>query len=121
MELVRAVTGKPFATKFGSLNGYSQFVIKDEWQSAIIPFPDRLVEGVVYMDMDDESLARLDAFQGKHFVREEVTIEGEGGEWLEASAYFLKLSRKKLLSPDEWDEDIFREKYLKKVLESCRL
>lgn len=120
MELVKALTGKPFVTKFGVLRGYAQFVIKDEGQSALIPFPDRQGDGVVYMEVDEESLAKLDAFQGKRFVREEVSIEGEGGEWLEASTYCLKLSRKTLLTRDIWDEDIYREKYLKKVLESCQ-
>jgi hypothetical protein len=62
----------------------------------------------------------LDAYQGKAFTREEVSIEGEGGEWLEAHAYCLKLSRKSLLTGAEWDEDRFRETYLQKALASCR-
>lgn len=121
MELARALTGKSFTTKFGQLHGYAQFVIKEEGQSAMIPFPDRSVDGVVYMDVDEESLARIDSYQGKRFLREEVSIEGEGGEWLEASAYCLKMPRKALLTNDEWDEDVFRGKYLKKALELCQI
>ncbi len=121
MELFKALTNKSFSTKFGVLNGYTQFFINDNsGQAAIIPFPDRMVDGVVYMDIDEESLAILDAFQGKNFIREEVTIEGEGGEWLDAFSYCLKLSRKSLLTSDEWSEDVYRDKYLKKVLKSCR-
>lgn len=120
MELLVALAGKSFSTKFGVLRGYTQFVIKDEGQSAMIPFPDKLVDGVVYLDVDAESLARLDSFQGNRFVREDVSVEGEGGEWLEASAYCLKLSRKEILSKDEWDEDVYRGKYLRKALASCR-
>ncbi len=120
VELVKALTGKSYSTKFGSLNGYAQFVVKDEWQSALVPFPDRQVDGVVYLDVDEDALVNLDAFQGKRFVREEVSIEGEGGEWVEALAYCLKLSRKSLLSGVEWDEDVYREKHSKKVLDSCR-
>jgi len=120
MELIKALTGKSFPAKFGQLHGYAQFVIKDEGQSAMIPFPDRSVDGVIYLDVDEESLVRIDAFQGKRFLREEVTIEGEGGEWLDASAYCLKLSKKALLSRDEWDEDTYRGKHLKKELALCR-
>ncbi len=120
VELVKALTGKSFMPKFGVLHGYIQFVIKDEGQSAMIPFPDKAVEGVVYMDVDDEALAKFDAFQGKRFLREEVSIEAEGGEWVEASAYCFKLSRKSQLSSAEWDEDVYSEKVLKKALESCR-
>ena len=120
MELVKALTGYSYPAKFGQLNGYAQFVIKDEGQSAMIPFPDKVVDGVVYLDVDEVSLAKLDAYQGKVFTREEVSIEGEGGEWLEAHAYCLKVSRKSLLTGAEWDEDRFRETYLQKALASCR-
>lgn len=120
MELFAAITGSSCVTKFGVLRGYAQFAVKNEGQSAMIPFPDKLVDGVVYMDVDDGALALLDAFQGNRFVREEVSVEGEGGEWLEATAYCLKLSQKDILSREEWDEDVYRGKYLKKVLASCR-
>lgn len=120
VELVKALTNQSFPSKFGQLHGYAQFVLQDEGQSAMIPFPDRHVDGVIYLDVDEASLARFDAYQGKRFVREEVSIEGEGGEWLEASAYCMKLSRKSLLSGDEWSEDIFRENFLKEELKSCR-
>ncbi len=119
-DLVKALTGQSYPAKFGQLHGYAQFLIKDEGQSAMIPFPDRVVDGVVYLDVDEESLARLDAYQGKRFTREEVSIEGEGGEWLDADAYCLKLTRKSLLTGTEWDEDHFRETHLKKALASCR-
>ncbi|MEI6562701.1 MAG: gamma-glutamylcyclotransferase family protein [bacterium] len=117
-DLIKAVAGKTFPAQSGLLRGYAQFKLKDEGQSAMIPFPDRVVDGVVYFDVDKESLIRLDAFQGKRFEREEVSVEAENGEWLDASAYCLKLSRKGLLSGDEWDEDEYRETDLKKVLKS---
>jgi gamma-glutamylcyclotransferase (GGCT)/AIG2-like uncharacterized protein YtfP len=119
-ELIQAITGKPFVGQAGLLHGYAQFMIKDEWQSAMIPFPDRAVDGVVYLDVDKESLARIDAFQGNRFQREEVTVEGESGAWLEASAYCLKLRRRKVLSIHSWDEDDYREKALKKDIAACR-
>jgi hypothetical protein len=74
----------------------------------------------VYLDVDEDALARFDAFQGKRFLREEVSIEAEGGEWVEANAYCFKLSRKSLLSDKEWDEDVYRAKFLKKAVELCR-
>ena len=119
-DLVKALTGHSYSAKFGQLHGYAQFLLKDEGQAAMIPFPDRVVDGVVYLDVDEASLAKLDAYQGKRFTREEVSIEGEGGEWLEAEAYCLKLTRKSLLTGAEWDEDYFRETHLKKALASCR-
>ncbi len=119
-EVFQAVTGKTFPAQSGLLHGYAQFAIRDEGQAAMIPFPDRAVDGVVYIDVDAEALARMDAFQGNRFEREEVTVESEAGAWLEAEAYCLKLRRRKVLSVDDWDEDVFRDNHLKKVLASCR-
>ena len=119
-ELIQAITGKTFVGQAGLIHGYAQFMIKDEGQSAMIPFPDRAVDGVVYLDVDEESLARIDVFQGPRFEREDVTVEGESGSWLEASAYCLKLRRRKVLSINSWDEDDYREKALKKDIAACR-
>ena len=118
-DVAQAVTGKTFTVQSGLLHGYSQFVIQDEGQSAMIPFPDRAVDGLIYCDVDKTSLAKLDAFQGNRFERVEVTVEAEGGEWVEAEAYCLKLRCRKELSAQEWDEDVFREKFLKQVLAEC--
>jgi gamma-glutamylcyclotransferase (GGCT)/AIG2-like uncharacterized protein YtfP len=118
-DLIKALTGKVFPVQSGVLHGYAQFTIRDEGQSAMIPFPDRVVEGVVYLDVDDQSLERLDAFQGSRFDREDVSVEAENGEWLEASAYCLKLRRRKILSAVEWSEDIYRDNFLKKDVAAC--
>ena len=118
-DVVKAVTGKTFHVQCGLLNGYAQFLIGDEGQSALIPFPDRVVTGVVYLEVDDTSLLKLDAFQGRRFKRREVSIEAENGEWLEAEAYELNLNHKTLLTAKEWDEDEFRDKHLKKVVAAC--
>ena len=119
-ELVVAVVGKALPPQSGLLRGYAQFELPEDGQSAIIPFPDQAVDGVVYLDVDEDALARLDAFQGVRFERVEVNVEAEGGEWLEAEAYCLKLRRRKLLSAKIWDEDEYRENHLKRVLASCR-
>jgi hypothetical protein len=119
-DVVLAITGTTFQSACGLLHGFAQFRMKEDGQAAMIPFPDRAVDGVIYRDVDSPSLARLDAFQGKGFERIEVTIEAENGEWIEADAYCLKLTRTKVLMADEWDEDDYRSKYLKKVLASCR-
>jgi len=119
-DLVKAVTGKTFQVRHGLLRGHVQFFLRDEGQAAMIPFPDHIVTGVVYLDVDEESLRKIDAFQGARFTRQEVSIEAENGEWYEADAYEIKTGHKKLLTAREWDEDEYRETYLKKVVASCR-
>jgi len=120
-EVILAVTGKTFTAQCGLLRGYARLVLNDDsGQSAMIPFPDRAVDGVVYCDVDDESLKRMDDFLGRRFERCEVTVEAENGEWLEAEAYELKAKDRIQLTAHDWDEDDYRQNHLKKVLASCR-
>jgi len=119
-DVVQAVTGKTFPSQCGLLRGYARFVLRDEGQSAMILFPDRLVDGVVYLEVDKASLKALDAFQGPRFEHHEVSIETENGNWVEAVAYVFKVSRRDELTSRDWDEDDYREHHLQKVLATCR-
>lgn len=119
-EVLKAVTGTTFPAHCGVLRGYAQFTLRDEGQSAMIPFPDRVVDGVVYLDVDEAALKALDAFQGPRFEHHEVSIETETGDWIEAEAYVFKVSRRALLTSREWDEDEYREHHLKKAIAACR-
>lgn len=119
-ELAQAVTGGIGNVLHGELHGYAQFKLKDSPLSAVIPFPDRSVEGVIYLDLSDEAVDRVAGFLGKACLLEEVTVEGEHGEWTEASLFILKPAKRKLLTTREWDEDEYRDNHLKKALASCR-
>ena len=99
-DVVQAVTGKTFTAKCGLIHGFAQFLVKEDGQSAMIPFPDRAVTGVVYLDVDDSSLSRIDAFQGHRYERVEITVEAENGDSIEADAYCLKLTPKKVQTAD---------------------
>lgn len=119
-DVIQAVAGKTFPMQDGVLRGYIQFTLEQDGQSAMIPFPDRVVDGLVYLGVDEEALARIDAFEGALFERVEVSVESPAGEWIEAEAYCIKLSRKRLLTSREWDEDEYRQNHLQKVLALCR-
>ena len=119
-ELLLAVAGRPFPAPSAVLRGYVQFTLRGEGQSAMVPFPDRAVDGLVYRDVDEDAVAAIDAFQGGRFERVEVTVEAEGGEWLDAEAYLLKVKERKALTSREWDEDEYRQNHLKKAVASCR-
>jgi len=114
-DVVKAVVGRELTRRGATVNGYMQLRLMDQSQAALVPFPDAVTEGVVYMDVDAESLRRMDAFLGKAFERGDVNVQVAEGEWVEAETHFFRLSRKKMLSAKPWDEDEFLKKDVKKV------
>jgi len=117
-EVLKHVTGRTFRTEEGVLHGYARLQIKDEPDAALIPFPDNQTEGVVYFDVDDESLRKMDALQGPLFKRTEVNVQTGTDRWAEAETYVFNLKERKRLVAKAWDETEFREKRLAKYLKS---
>ena len=115
-EVMQRVAGKSFRAREGVLRGYARFRVKDGPEAAVIPFPDMQTDGVVYYDVDEESLRRLDSFEGPLFHRVEANVEAENGEWVEADIYVLRLRQRERLTAKPWDELQFREKDLERFL-----
>ena len=118
-EVMQAVTGRVFRFQGATLRGYAEFRLRAAPQAAIIPFPDMATQGVVYYDVDAASVRRLDAFGGGIYERVEVNAEAEDGEWVEAEAYVIHLKQLKLLTAKPWDEDEFRRKHLRQVVQDA--
>lgn len=116
-EIMSKVSGKSFRFEEASLAGYARFKVKDQVNPAILPFPDRITEGLVYYDIDEETLAILDRFVGSLYERVDVNPRLMGDEWVEAQAYVIKLEKRTALLRSDWDEEYFRETYLKRFLE----
>ena len=117
-EAMAAVAGQMFPFREGVVRGYAQFSLKHPNEAALIPFPDTCTEGVVYSEVSDEAVRRLDTFTGTVFRRVEVNVEAADGQWVEAEAYVLNLREKKLLTAAAWDQDEFRRKHLRKFLKT---
>lgn len=119
-DVLHAVTGCLYPAHCALLHGYAQFMIKDEPMPAVMPFPDRVVDGVVYRDVEESAARAIRKFYGVRFAAEEVTVEAENGEWVEAVTYLITPGRRKLLTAREWDEDDFREHHMQKVVSTWR-
>lgn len=79
-ELVLRLTGRRFATRPAVLEGYEKFDPRGGYPW-IAPRPGAQVEGIVLCDVDDASLARLDAYEeeGRLYRREEVVVRHRDG------------------------------------------
>ena len=113
-----AVTTREFLFKNAILRGYARFTVKGESYPGIIPVTDAVTQGILYFDVDELSLERLDAFEGDLYQRTPVLTEMEGGEILNAEAYVIKPKFRNHLSSSEWNMKEFAQKHLETFLEA---
>jgi gamma-glutamylcyclotransferase (GGCT)/AIG2-like uncharacterized protein YtfP len=115
-SVMYAVTAREFRSKKAILRGYVRFTVKGESYPGIIPATDAVTEGIIYIDVDESSLERLDAFEGDMYQRTPILAEMKGGEICNAQAYVIKPQFSGYLSSKEWDAKEFVQKHLKAFL-----
>ena len=73
------------------------------------------VDGVLYLDINSEDLARLDHFEGSIYDRRNVQVM-TGNNIYAAQAYVVKKSYHSLLSDREWDPKKFQDEGIHRFL-----
>ena len=66
-SVMEAVTGHRFASREAMLHGYARFRVKGTSYPGIVEAAGATTDGVLYLDIDAPSLARLDAFEGAFY------------------------------------------------------
>lgn len=87
------------------LFGYARFTVRGEPYPGIIPDPGAQVHGRVYLDLDLESLAALDHFEGAEYARTEVAVILADGATCSAQTYVYLYPDK--LSDSDWEPERF--------------
>jgi len=113
-----AVTTRKFRFTGATLRGYARFTVKGESYPGIVPRTDAATEGVIYFDVDELSLERLDEFEGDLYQRTPVLAEMERGGISDAEAYVIKPKFRDHLSLTEWNVVEFTQKHLEAFLET---
>ncbi|MDH3573396.1 MAG: gamma-glutamylcyclotransferase [Desulfobacteraceae bacterium] len=116
-EVMYAVTTRMLRSKNAILRGYARFTVKGESYPGIIPATDAVTEGIIYFDVDELSLKRLDAFEGDLYRCTPVRVETEKEEMLNAETYVIRPEYRGYLSSKEWNVKEFVQKHLKAFLE----
>lgn len=103
-DIMQAVAGCRLQSVEAYLEGYQRFGIRGEEYPGIIKAMGRKVEGVLYLDVSSEAMARLDLFEGEMYSREAVMVQPrEGDKPLSAMVYVIKPEFAHLLTAEEWD------------------
>jgi gamma-glutamylcyclotransferase (GGCT)/AIG2-like uncharacterized protein YtfP len=107
-EVWRAVVGREFATVEGAAAGFAIFRVQDAVFPGIIAATDvDAVGGVVYLDVDEASLARLDVFEDNFYERQALWIACNDGQRRQANAYVVPDLNQSVLTDEPWDRDQF--------------
>ena len=124
-ELLRALTGRRFATRRATLHAFQRYTLdKDGWPAipVIVGEPGASVPGVLVLDVDDEALRLIDDFEdveyGLYDKRSvEVVVESEQSS--QALAYVAGREAMGCLagvwSPERFVERHYRE-YLERII-----
>jgi gamma-glutamylcyclotransferase (GGCT)/AIG2-like uncharacterized protein YtfP len=102
-DIMRTVAGTVPRRQRGTARGYRRLAVKNEHYPGLIAEQGSEVEGLVYLDITEESWARLDRFEGEMYTRGTVEVLLEGGDTLQAYAYLVKPEYVGRLEKRDWD------------------
>ena len=109
-DIMRSVAGEELRCAKGVLQGYQRVELKNEHYPAIIEGDGSEVDGVVYFDISEKSMERLDSFEGEMYQRRTVEIQLIDGSVMKVSTYVFKDEYHYRLGTKEWDFGQFLEK-----------
>jgi gamma-glutamylcyclotransferase (GGCT)/AIG2-like uncharacterized protein YtfP len=118
-DVMQAVTGRAFASLPASLAGYACLAVRGAVYPGALARAGATIDGVLYLDVDDASLVRLDRFEGEIYVRRRVTVV-TGGVERAAQVYVVRAGDAHRLAPAPWDRERFAREHLASYLARCR-
>lgn len=105
-EVWQAVIGRMFATVEGTAAGFAVFRVRDAVFPGIVEATDGSVRGVVYLDVDADSIERLDKFEDDFYGRRSIWVDCDG-QRIAADAYVVPEVNGGVLTDEPWDRDSF--------------
>jgi gamma-glutamylcyclotransferase (GGCT)/AIG2-like uncharacterized protein YtfP len=107
-QVWKAVVGREFVSIGGSAAGYAIYCVRDAVFPGIVSAGEpAAVRGVVYLDVDQASLARLDLFEDDFYRRETLWVDCEDGKRRAADAYVVPHENRAVLTDQTWQPDEF--------------
>ncbi|MCO6046881.1 gamma-glutamylcyclotransferase [Aeoliella sp. ICT_H6.2] len=120
-EMISAVTGQLFHGTTAVAPGFKRAYLTERVYPGIVVDPASEVEGLVYLDVDEESLRRLDYFEGPEYVRGTLAVRLEDGRQVQAQAYIIPAANGHLMTERPWSVEYFVAQDLSGFVERARL
>ena len=111
--VLERVTQRSFKSRAAVLPGYARYLLRSHPYPAIVCEPAVSVPGTLYLDLDTDAFARLDAYEGNIYERIAlaVVVAAETPA-LVAQCYVLRPEFHELLSEQAWDRAEFERRHL---------
>jgi gamma-glutamylcyclotransferase (GGCT)/AIG2-like uncharacterized protein YtfP len=115
----QAAVGKTYRTKKGVVRGYAVYRVREDVYPAMIKAgDDDSVEGLIYFDVDEETLDTLDRFEGVFYDRKKINVSTDRSQGVSCHAYVIKPAHFDILDCDIWSAEWFEANGLKKFLDN---
>lgn len=85
------------------LSDFVRYGIKDENFPGIIPYPNALTDGTLFLAITEEEWTRLDEYESDLYERKTVQVATSAGDTVKAEAYVIPEQNKEYLTRDLWD------------------
>lgn len=109
----RVVEGQ-YSSFGATLSGYRRHAVAGETYPAVMPLAGSSVQGLVYENVSQSDIDRLDLFEGREYRREKASVTDAHGQSVSAH-FYLWLEPTKALDQD-WDIEHFKAEGLKRFM-----
>lgn len=106
-DIMLQVSGVQPKHQKARLIGFFCSQIQGETYPGIHPAAEHYVEGVLYFDVCESAIAKLDTFEGEYYERNEITVLCSSEGEIAATAYIIKAQYNHLLTGKSWSYDNF--------------
>jgi gamma-glutamylcyclotransferase (GGCT)/AIG2-like uncharacterized protein YtfP len=107
-EVWERIAGRPFVAEHATISGFAvRRVVDDVYPVLIRAATSSRVDGLVLRDIDQETLARLDAYESDFYERLEVTAALDDGQSIACLTYVLPERNQSAASDETWKADEF--------------
>lgn len=101
--ILSSILGREPESVPARLDGFARYRIRDEDFPGIVPEKNAVVDGTVFLDIQDEEWVVLDRYESELYVREVVSIERRDGNAQKAFAYIIPPENRHALTTELWD------------------
>ena len=118
-EVMEAVAGGRHASVPARLDGWERVCVRGAVYPGARAAASASIDGVLWLDLGDDALTRLDRFEGEMYQRRAVRVATADGA-RSAQVYVVPPAYAHLLDDAPWDVERFRREHLARYLEHCR-
>ena len=120
-EVMEAVTGRTFSSAQATAKDFARYMLKRRIYPGMVEAEGQTTQGLLYYNVDSQSLEVLDAFEDEIYRRQRVTVQIQPGDWIEAYSYIIPLEEKSVLTSQPWCRDFFMTHHLASYISHCQM